>query len=101
MLEEIVILRKLIRDESEAIANYADAVSKSDNHQIKQLLRDIMKEEIVHVGELKFLLKDIYGIDDEAEEREGYEEAKEKSEPFQRAKVAYQSIQGMHNQLFQ
>ena len=46
MNNDIVIIRNMIRDESEAVAHYEDAANKVMNPILKKLLTDIKEEEI-------------------------------------------------------
>jgi len=71
MENDIVIIRNMLRDESEAVAHYEEAANKALNPTLKKILHDIKEEEMVHIGELKQALKEIYGISDNDKEGEG------------------------------
>ena len=92
MNNDIVIIRNMIRDESEAVAHYEDAANKVMNPTLKKLLTDIKEEEMVHIGELKQALKELYGITDSEKEGEGKMEANELIEKMKRAHAASQAI---------
>lgn len=92
MNNDIVIIRNMIRDESEAVAHYEDAANKVMNPILKKLLTDIKEEEMVHIGELKQALKELYGITDSEKEGEGKMEANELIEKMKRAHAASQAI---------
>lgn len=101
MDNEITILRKMIRDESEAVAHYTDAADKATNPELKKLLNDIKDEEIVHIGELKQALKTLFGICDNEKEEEGRREANDILNMSSRVHQAYDKVNLLHNQLFQ
>ena len=92
MDNDIVIIRNMIRDESEAVAHYEDAANKVMNPTLKKLLTDIKEEEMVHIGELKQALKELYGITDSEKEGEGKMEANELIEKMKRAHAASHAI---------
>ena len=92
MNNDIVIIRNMIRDESEAVAHYEDAANKVMNPILKKLLTDIKEEEMVHIGELKQALKELYGVVDKGKEAEGKMEANELIEKMKRAQAASHAI---------
>lgn len=92
MNNDIVIIRNMIRDESEAVAHYEDAANKVMNPTLKKLLTDIKEEEMVHIGELKQALKELYGITDNEKEGEGKMEADELINKMKRVQAACQTI---------
>ena len=92
MNNDIVIIRNMIRDESEAVAHYEDAANKVMNPILKKLLTDIKEEEMVHIGELKQALKELYGVVDKEKEAEGKMEANELIEKMKRAHAASHAI---------
>ena len=92
MNNDIVIIRNMIRDESEAVAHYEDAANKVMNPILKKLLTDIKEEEMVHIGELKQALKELYGVIDKGKEVEGKIEANELIEKMKRAHAASNAI---------
>ena len=96
MNNDIVIIRNMIRDESEAVAHYEDAANQVMNPTLKKLLTDIKEEEMVHIGELKQALKELYGITDSEKEGEGKMEANELIEKMKRAHAASQAIDAFH-----
>ena len=100
MKKQEVILREMIRDESEAVAHYTKAAMKVEDERLKKLLLDIRDEEKVHIGELKQALAEVLGINDEAKEHEGREEAKEVLRPMEVAHNAFNQVDNIHHQLF-
>lgn len=92
MNNDIVIIRNMIGDESEAVAHYEDAANKVMNPILKKLLTDIKEEEMVHIGELKQALKELYGVVDKGKEAEGKMEANELIEKMKRAHAASHAI---------
>ena len=100
MEKQEVIVREMIRDESEAVAHYTKAAMKVEDERLKKLLLDIRDEEKVHIGELKQALVEILGISDEGKEAEGREEAKEVLRPIDVAHHAFDRVDDIHHQLF-
>ena len=92
MEHDIIVIRKMIRDESEAVAHYEEAANKAINPILKKILTDIKEEEIVHIGELKQALKEIYGITDNEKEGEGKMEANELINKMKKVQAACQAI---------
>lgn len=70
------ILRAAIIAEYDAINLYLQMASITQNRNVKEVLKDIAKEEKIHVGEFETLLKE---IDNEHEEsvNQGKEELEE------------------------
>ena len=99
MNNDIVIIRNMIRDESEAVAHYEDAANKVMNPILKKLLTDIKEEEMVHIGELKQALKELYGVVDKGKEAEGKMEANELIEKMKRAHAASHAINMLHTSM--
>lgn len=97
---DIIVIRKMIRDESEAVAHYEEAAHKVMNPTLKKLLTDIKEEEMVHIGELKQALKEIYGVTDNEKEGEGKMEANELINKMKRAQMAMQSIDMLQPTIF-
>lgn len=92
MEHDIIVIRKMIRDESEAVAHYEEAAHKAINPTLKKILTDIKEEEMVHIGELKQALKEIYGIADNEKEGEGKMEANELINKMKKVQAACQAI---------
>ena len=92
MEHDIIVIRKMIRDESEAVAHYEEAANKAINPILKKILTDIKEEEMVHIGELKQALKEIYGITDNEKEGEGKMEANELINKMKKVQAACQAI---------
>ena len=101
MNNDIVIIRNMIRDESEAVAHYEDAANKVMNPILKKLLTDIKEEEMVHIGELKQALKELYGVVDKEKEAEGKMEANELIEKMKRAHAASHAIDMLQTNILQ
>ena len=89
----------MIRDESEAVAHYEDAANNVMNPILKKLLTDIKEEEMVHIGELKQALKELYGVVDKGKEAEGKMEANELIEKMKRAQAASHTIDMLHTSM--
>jgi len=66
-------IRDLLSQEEDAVSSYVKAADKVSNQDIRKVLLDISKEEVVHKGELIALLK-LIGICDHAEIKQGEEE---------------------------
>ena len=79
MEKQEVIIREMIRDESEAVAHYTKAAMKVEDERLKKLLLDIR---------------------DEGKEAEGREEAKEVLRPIDVAHHAFDKVDDIHHQLF-
>ena len=71
-----VIIRELIADEYTAVKKYEDFANKTTNENVRKVLLDIKKEELVHIGELEKLLN-IRGILDGASKIEGAREVED------------------------
>jgi rubrerythrin len=68
-------IRQLISDEYDAIKNYQQFASETEDEEVRKVLLDIADEEKVHSGELEALLLR-KGIDDKAFMRKGAREVK-------------------------
>ena len=77
----VSIINNLIQDEFNAIQSYKDAIvnfANQDRNDLTQVLKDILDEENIHVGQLETLLK---SLDSSAENIEqGKQEAEEQIE---------------------
>lgn len=69
-------IRELIISEDETINEYLSVIPHIIDHDIVNVLNDIVDEEKVHVGQLRYVL---YNLDpsEEYKEEEGMEEANE------------------------
>lgn len=99
-MSDELILRNMIRDESEAVAHYTEAIEKAVNPQLKEILTSIRDEEKVHIGELECALKQLLNITDVDKKEEGYAECDEIIDNARRIKAACQTVQLLHNQLY-
>lgn len=99
-MSDEVIIRNMIRDESEAVAHYTEAIEQTSNPKLKEILTSIRDEEKVHIGELECALKQLLNITDVDKKEEGYAECDEIIDKANKIRIAYQTVQTLHNQLY-